>query len=153
VFLIQKIAAAGSHLSVSAFRAEAHLSEPPLHLVPRVVPRSAGHGTARHARARAIKAAPRSGRAGLDAAVALSDAASRLASCACPDSPGLCLGRLAIVPPGRSEAAAHHHGPDVTVALAAARVSHCAAVSSHRAGHHSPLSSSSTGHRGTVSHR
>jgi hypothetical protein len=65
----------------------------------------------------AIKAVPRSGRAGPDAVVALSDAISHLASRTSPDSPGSRLGRLAAVPTGRSEAAARLHGPDAAVAL------------------------------------
>jgi hypothetical protein len=40
--------------------------------------------------------------------------------------------------PGQSEATARLHGPDAAVALAAARVSRCAAVPSRRAGHRSP---------------
>jgi hypothetical protein len=49
VFGNWKIAAAGSHLLVSAFRAEAHLSEPPLHLALCITPCSTGRGNARHA--------------------------------------------------------------------------------------------------------
>jgi hypothetical protein len=86
-----------------------------------------------HEHARANKVAPRSGRAGPDATVALSDTASRLASPAGLDSPGPSLSRLATVPPGRSEAAARLHGLDAVIALAATRVIRCAAVSSRRA--------------------
>jgi hypothetical protein len=59
IFLVQKSDLGGfqklengcrwSHLSVSAFRAEAHLSDPPLHLAPCTAPRSTGRGSARHA--------------------------------------------------------------------------------------------------------
>jgi hypothetical protein len=77
----------GSHLSATDSCAEAHLSDPLLHLAPCATPRSTSHGSAHHACARAIKAVPRSGQAGPDAIIALSDTASRLASCTSPTAP------------------------------------------------------------------
>jgi hypothetical protein len=54
----------GTHLSAADPHAEAHLSEPSLHLAPRAAPRSTGRGSAHHECARAIKAVPWSGWAG-----------------------------------------------------------------------------------------
>jgi hypothetical protein len=84
----------GTHLSAVDSHAEAHLSEPPLPLAPRAMP----------CRAPLPRQRSRCVRRGQDGpvrscAVTLSNAASRLTSCANPDSPGPSLSRLTAVTP------------------------------------------------------